>query len=315
MPKEHEDDTLDLEIKETPVIEEKLDDKPSQEEEDGVKSQNESKIYDSREEIYANFEKRRNEEVNPESEDADEKLPAEDEEVDKKEESQEVDDDPKSKEQDIESQDDPMVKLKIYGKEVLKPKSEVDAHGGKAEYQKQLAAAEKAEIERERREIEAEKERLAEERKALEASREVPSQDEPLDKKTDLPSDDRLDETEIRQKIAEASESLFDGDTDKFTDTIMNVISSKEDAGKTVDVDKIVENVIQQTRETMTREQQFQELKQAQTTFKSEYPELVADDELFKEVDDRTVFLQQRHPDKAPLEILRLAGDEVSKRS
>ena len=93
----------------------------------------------------------------------------------------------------------------------------------------------------------------------------------------------------------------------------MNVISSKEDAGKTVDVDKIVENVIQQTRETMTREQQFQELKQAQTTFKSEYPELVADDELFKEVDDRTVFLQQRHPDKAPLEILRLAGDEVKK--
>ena len=31
MPKEHEDDTLDLEIKETPVIEEKLNDKPSQE--------------------------------------------------------------------------------------------------------------------------------------------------------------------------------------------------------------------------------------------------------------------------------------------
>ena len=211
-----------------------------------------------------------------------------------------------------------MQKVKIYGEERLVDKAIVEAAGGVKEYQKQVAAAEKAQIERDKKFIEQENNRLAQEKRELERLRQAPPvKAEPVSKTSDLPSDDHAAKRDkIKEAVQAAGESLLDGDIGEFSEKLAEYLAGKPDLGKgsaPVDVDAIVREVEQRTVRNMMVKQQQSQIDEAVNVFNVEFPELAADPELFAKADRRTVILQQEHPDKSPVDIVRMAGEEVRK--
>ena len=201
-----------------------------------------------------------------------------------------------------------MVKLKVYGRTIEVSEEKVEANGGKVAYQKLLAANEKAGIERDKADNLAEKERIQAERLEFERIRALPL-DKPK-KKTDLPLDD-LAEKDIDAALDKAGESLIDGDVGAFRESIRDIVTSQK--GEKVDVEAIIKRVKDQTIQDMTQQRQNDELRVARDSFSNEYPEIMTDADLRAKTNRRTILLQEEHPEKSPLEIMRLAGDEVIK--
>lgn len=301
MPKED----LEIEIPTTHVIE-KPEDSPSQEESDELSSESEVTNLESRDDIYARFDEK-NRPVKEDVPEEESETPDEEETPEEEEVPEELA--PPEEEAPEEDPDVPMTKVKVYGREFEVETAKVEAAGGKVAYQKELAAMEKAQIEREREFNKTEAARLEAERLELERIKSVPPKDEPEAKK-DLPSDDQKEKT--RLAIKAAAEGLLDGDSEDFVDNLMEIVGQNT-SSTPVDIDAIVEKVRSETTQTMVQDQRKQELTKAFQDFSVEYPELISDPELYKEVDIRTNIHAQRHPDKSPLEIMRLAGDEVTK--
>lgn len=208
------------------------------------------------------------------------------------------------------------VKVKIYGQERLVDKAVVDAAGGIKEYQKQVAASEKAQVERDRQFIEQESQRLKQERLELERLKKAsPSQDTP--EKTDLPSDDQAAKKEqLLADLKAAGESLLDGDVEEYTKRVAQYLTDNplaKNRSEPVDIDSIVNQVEQRTIQNMTQVERQRQLSEARDTFFVEYPDLASDGDLYAKVDRRTVILQEEFPDKSPTEIVRLAAQEVRK--
>lgn len=296
-------DDLEIEIP-TPNLIEKDEIPSSQEEEDALSSEEETPTLGPREEIYARFDEKNRPTEKGGSE--------EEEELADPEEAAEEPEVPEVPEVETSDEEEPVVsmtKVKVYGREFEVETAKVEAAGGKVAYQKELAAMEKAQIQREREFNESEAARLEAERVELERIKSVPPKDEP-EAATDLPSDDQKEKT--RDAIKVAAEGLLDGDVDEFTDNIMDMLTQRTEPGE-VDIDAIVEKVRSETAQTMEVSQRKQELSKAFQDFSVEYPELIKDPELYQEVDIRTNIHAQRHPEKSPLEIMRMAGDEVVK--
>jgi hypothetical protein len=206
-------------------------------------------------------------------------------------------------------------KVKIYGQERFVDKKIVDAEGGVKAYQIKVAAAEKAQIERDRQFIEQETQRLAQEKRDLEKlKQELPNRESPGNKNGDLPSDDHAKRAELKAAIEAAGASLLDGELGEFSEKLSQYIAERPDLGKSespVDVDRIVREVEQRTIENMTKQQRAAQLREAVEIFAVEFPEIASDPDLFAKTDRRTLLLQQENPGKTPLEIVRLAGEEV----
>lgn len=291
----------EVEVTKTHVVE-KPEDSPSNTEDVQVQSNHEVTTLGSREDIYAKFDK----ENRPTSEDDDpEEQPLEEE----PEEEPEEDDPEELPEEDVPDEEPKKVKkVKIYGEVREVDEAVVEAAGGITEYQKKVAAAEKAQFQRDRAELEQEKQALAAERRELEKNKTALPKDEPA-KKDDLPSDDHVEK--VQAEIKNAAESLLDGDVDAFTDKITSIVGQNNNTQAPVDVDEIVDKVTSRTTQTMDENQRKRELQDAFKDFSAEYPDLVANPDLYKEVDQRTVFHKQINPEASPLEIMRLAADEV----
>lgn len=316
MPRE--DSNIEIVDKNIPTVEERFDDDALQQENSNVESDvivDESSA--KRQAIYDKAAKRNADESTPVTDDSDEPAvtpePSKDE--DDLDPDDELDNDPVD-----EPEAEKQVKVKIYGQERLVDKKVVDAAGGIKEYQKQVAAAEKAQVERDRAYIEQESKRLADEKRELERLRQqqtVPSQDP--SKTSDLPSDDQAAEKEKNRAelLKSAGEHLLDGDVGEYT-RLMNQYyaeapTAQRSEAEPVDIDKIVEQVEQRTIQNMSRQQQQAAYRDARETFFVEHPDLAADADLFAKVDRRTVILQEEHPDKSPTDIVRLAAEEVRK--
>jgi len=211
-----------------------------------------------------------------------------------------------------------MAKVKIYGEERLVDKAIVEAAGGVKEYQKKVAAAEKAQLARDKEAIEQERLQIAQEKRELEKLRQAPPvKAEPGNKINDLPSDDHAAKRDkIKAAVLAAGESLLDGEIGDFADKLADHFAGNPDLGKgsePVNVEAIVREVEERTVRNMKAQQHKAQLDEAVSVFNVEFPELAADPELYAKADRRTVILQQEHPTKSLVEIVRLAGEEVRK--
>ena len=210
------------------------------------------------------------------------------------------------------------VKIKIYGQERLVDKKVVDAEGGVKAYQIKVAAAEKAQIERDRRFIEQERTQIEQEKRDLAKVKQNLSTLDNSDKnKGDLPSDDHAAKrAKLKAAVEAAGASLLDGELGEFSETLTQYLSDNPTLAKSqepIDVEKIVQEVEQRTIRNMTEKQLKEQVREAQEIFAVEYPELASDPDLFAKTDRRTLLLAEEYPDKSPLEIVRLAGEEVRK--
>ena len=294
-----------------PMIVETREEKTSQAIGDGVSSDLEMPVFSTQQDIYAKFDKK-NRNFTPEEEPTPgEETPptaVEEPEVVPEVPVEELEDEvPTPKVEEPET-----VTLKVYGREIEVDKAKVEANGGKKEYQKILAANEKAQIERDRIALEDEKKKLEAERLELERQKtQIPPPGESK-KNNDLPSDDHEDK-DLVTLAEKAGENLIDGDVEAFAKTISSALKQpKIETAEPVDIDKLTREVETRTTNNMVQKQRREQVRLAQENFSVEYPELVADPVLFNKVDRRTILLQEENPNKTPLEILRLAADEVT---
>lgn len=217
-------------------------------------------------------------------------------------------------EEEVDTSKSDTYKVKIYGQERFVDKKIVDAEGGVKAYQIKVAAAEKAQMERDRVYIEQEKIQIAQEKRDLEKLRQVLPNRESPSKNGDLPSDDHARRVELKTAIEAAGASLLDGELEEFSEKLSQYLEDRPNLGKSdqpVDIDAIVREVEQRTIENMTKQQRTAQLREAVEIFAVEFPELASDPDLFSKTDRRTLVLQQENPGKSPLEIVRLAGQEV----
>ena len=298
--------TTEARITETPI---KIEENPSHEDNLDVKSEDNVELSE-RERIYAKSDAAQREEIEPVPEVDDEGNPLPDDATPPVEVPLEEEPEP------VEPEEEPpapekMVKLKVYGRTIEVSEEKVEANGGKVAYQKLLAANEKSEIERGKAFVEEEKQRLEAERLEIEKLRNTTLPADKSKSTPDLPLDDLANE-DIDAALDKAAESLIDGDVGAFKESLRNVIAQPKGA-EPVNVEEIVNRVKNQTIQDMTQQQQDNELRVARDSFSEEYPEIMTNVDLRAKTNRRTILLQEEHPEKSPLEIMRLAADEVIK--
>ncbi|MDT8364297.1 MAG: hypothetical protein RQ714_06580 [Nitrosomonas sp.] len=205
-----------------------------------------------------------------------------------------------------------VMKLKVNGVEVERSLEQI-----RATAQKDMAGDQKLQqaAERERQ--------LSEYHAALEAERQRLEQIT----NTQLSEQDAgetADAEDVKALVAQHREYLYDGDTEKADEIMMQLISVGRQQ-PTLDVDGVINQAVQRSLQEQQRMTQQAEQERLQAEYnaslqrggkwaRENYGELLADPDMYRLVDGKTDEIAKNNPDLTPEEVIKQATEQVAKR-
>lgn len=205
-----------------------------------------------------------------------------------------------------------VMKLKVNGVEVERSVEQI-----RATAQKDMAGDQKLQQA-------AEKERqLSEYHAALEAERQRLEQLS----NTQLSEQDagnEADENDVKALVAKHREYLYEGDTEKADEIMMQLISVGRQQ-PTLDVDGVINQAVQRSLQEQQRMTQQAEQKRLQAEYnaslqrggkwaRENYGELLADPDMYRLVDGKTEEIAKQNPDLTPEEVIKQATQQVAEK-
>jgi len=212
------------------------------------------------------------------------------------------------------------IEVTINGVKKMVDKARVDAAGGVENYQKnvaanvrlQEAAQERKRIEQERQRFYKEREELQRQQRQFEEERLKYAQSltrQPQADKTLPPADEQSD------LVSAYNEAMFEGDTEQANDLLKKITAANK---PTVDIEAIKREAAQAARQSLQRDIQIteqqrkqREIQQANAEFQATYPDIVSDENLYQLTNQRTITIQQEHPDWNPAKVIDEAARQT----
>jgi len=221
------------------------------------------------------------------------------------------------------AEDDPLITVKVLGKERQVKQSKIDAAGGLDVYQKRLAAEDRLqEVSLQKKQLEASQtrlqreaeefkrwqqqqiERLAQERQSLAARAGTQPSAQPQQGPKPDPA--------IKDLVRQHREALFDGDDDKADELMIKIQSyGARPPAPAVNVQEIEQRTYQRIQARLAQEQAARERTTAQQDFATQYNDIVGDDRLFQMADQETIRLKSQNPSWSDRQIIMQAGHNV----
>lgn len=204
---------------------------------------------------------------------------------------------------------DAEVTVIVNGKEKLVAQSRIDAAGGITAYQKTAAASEML------------NQASAELRQAREHVAQIQERERQLAEREQKIQSERVAEPStpdaLEQIAREYHEALMDGDSDKASKLFIQMQTTRN---ATVNKEEIVNEVVQRTNAEIEREQQAKarqrfaaEVQEANLDYRERFPDIADDPELSSMANQKTIALQEAHPDWSPKVIIAEAAQSVRK--
>lgn len=193
-------------------------------------------------------------------------------------------------------QEPEMVELKVDGKIIVKPKTEVDASGGTVAMQKALALETRlSHAAAERKRLDAEKEEF--DRRLRELNR----REQELSQKDKNAQD--VDHSAIQKKFIE---SVYSGDEEEALKSFNEIVSGLKAKPVVNSIDpELIANQIEQKIAYKTS------LNEGVNLLNTEYQHIVSDPNLYEMTDRATARIRREHPDWKPKDIIKTAAKEV----
>jgi len=192
---------------------------------------------------------------------------------------------------------DENVELKVDGRIITRPKSEVDREGGPVVMQKKLALETRLDMaSRERKQLDFEKAEFAKQKAEIQRIRQ---QQQQARTKQDVSN-----KGAITKKFVE---SVYSGDEDEALKSFNQIISSltpKEQEQQQVNPDQIAERVERKIAYKTSLNDGVKQLNK-------QYSHLVSDSRLYNMTNDATERIQREHPQWSPAKIIMEAANEV----
>lgn len=126
----------------------------------------------------------------------------------------------------------------------------------------------------------------------------------------DAGPDDETLEGEARKLV----KGLFTGSEDEAAAQLVELLKANRGAGTAtpqVDPEQIAQQAVAAARQQLTAEQRESDVRSGFEQFEQDYPEIAADDQLFRFADSMTDAIVAEHPDWMPSKVMLEAGKRV----
>lgn len=213
-----------------------------------------------------------------------------------------------------------VMKLKVNGVEVERTLEQITATAQKdvaADQRLQEAAESRKQLEQQAAQLQQWQQSLDAEHKRLES----------LAKDTQLSQQDagqEADASDVRALVAQHREYLYDGDTEKADEVMMQLIGLGRQQ-PTLNVDEVVNQAVQRSVQEQQRMTQQVEQERLQVEYKASlqrggqwarenYGELLNDPDMYRLVDGKTEEIYKENPNLTPEEVIKKATEYVAQR-
>ena len=202
------------------------------------------------------------------------------------------------------------VTVVVNGKEKLVAQSRIDAAGGIAAYQKTAAASEML------------NQASAELRSAREQAAQIQERERQLTEREQKIQSERVAEPSapdaLKQIARDYHEAVLDGDMDKAGELLIQMQTTRN--ATVINKDEIATEAVQRARAEIERDQKESarqrfnaEVAEANLEFQERFPDVADDPELSSMANQKTIALQEAHPDWSPKVIIAEAAQSVRK--
>ncbi len=202
------------------------------------------------------------------------------------------------------------IAIVVNGRTIMVDKAKVEAKGGVAAYQKEVAVMDGFQANAQRtKELDEWEQRLKEQQAQLQQQTLAPPQVDAPAEVTDPPQPG--DQPSVAELATKYRELLLDGEDKKADEVFVQIVSTSQTKQPGLDPATITREAANQAVDTLEKRDYKKSVAEARQQLFDDHPELKTDERLFQSVNNETKLVKRENPTWTPAQVMQKAWENV----